>query len=33
MRYHPCMVPPRWYDEQGRGRPLLFRRDQPEGGR
>ena len=33
LRYHPCMVPPRWSDEQGRGRPLLFRRDQPEGGR
>ncbi len=29
LRYHPCMVPPRWSDEQGR--PLLVRRYQPEG--
>jgi hypothetical protein len=32
--YDPrAMPPPIWPDEQGRGRPLLFRRDQPEGGR
>jgi hypothetical protein len=31
LRYHPCIVPPRRSDEQGRGRSLLFRRYQPEG--